>query len=243
MEEVSALKIRIKFAKHGTMKFIGHLDIMRYFQKVMRKAEVNICYSGGFSPHQIMSFASPLGVGLTSDGEYVDIEVSSTDSSKEMLRRINEVMVEGLEALSYRLLPETAANAMSCVAAADYTVVFREGKEPADWARFCDGLKDFLAQDEILMTKKSKKGEREVDIRPMIYELGVEDDKIRMKIASGSAANLKPEMVIQAYMQYLNLELEEFALLINRDEVYANASKEEGKTDLRPLSEFGEDIE
>jgi hypothetical protein len=50
-------------------------------------------------------------------------------------------------------------------------------------------------------------------------------------------------MVIQAYMQYLNLELEEFALLINRDEVYANASKEEGKTDLRPLSEFGEDIE
>jgi radical SAM-linked protein len=225
------------------MKFIGHLDIMRYFQKVMRKADVNICYSGGFSPHQIMSFASPLGVGLTSDGEYVDIEVSSTDSSKEMLRRINAVMVEGLEALSYRRLPDDAANAMSCVAAADYTVVFREGKEPENWEKFCDGLKDFLAQDEILMIKKSKKGEREVDIRPMIYELCIDGDNVKMKIASGSAANLKPEMVIQAYMTYLNLELEDFALLINRDEVYADVSKEEGKTDLRPLSEFGEDIE
>jgi radical SAM-linked protein len=160
-----------------------------------------------------------------------------------MLRRINEVMVDGLEALSYRLLPETAANAMSCVAAADYTVVFRKGKEPADWALFCNGLKDFLAQDEILVMKKSKKGEREINIRPMIYELGVEDERIKMKIASGSAANLKPEMVIQAYMAYLNQELEEFALLINRDEVYANASKEEGKLDLIPLSDFGEDIE
>ena len=127
MEEVSALKIRIKFAKEGTMKFIGHLDVMRYFQKVMRRADVDIRYSEGFSPHQIMSFASPLGVGMESRGEYVDIEVLSTDSSEEMLRRINGAMTEGVEALSYRLLPDTAANAMSLVAAADYTLRFREG--------------------------------------------------------------------------------------------------------------------
>lgn len=76
------------------MKFIGHLDIMRYFQKVMRRAEVDIAYSEGFSPHQIMSFAAPLGVGLTSRGEYLDIEVHSTDSSAEMLKRINDTMVE-----------------------------------------------------------------------------------------------------------------------------------------------------
>ena len=90
------MKIRIKFAKEGTMKFIGHLDVMRYFQKVMRRADVDIRYSEGFSPHQIMSFASPLGVGMESRGEYVDIEVLSTDSSKEMLRRINGAMTEGV---------------------------------------------------------------------------------------------------------------------------------------------------
>ena len=60
------MKIRIKFRKYGTMKFIGHLDVMRYFQKAIRRAEVNIRYSEGFSPHQIMSFAAPLGVGITS---------------------------------------------------------------------------------------------------------------------------------------------------------------------------------
>ena len=63
------MKIRIKFAKQGTMKFIGHLDVMRYFQKAMRRADVDIRYSEGFSPHQIMAMASPLGVGLTSVGE------------------------------------------------------------------------------------------------------------------------------------------------------------------------------
>ena len=78
------MKIRIKFKKYGTMKFIGHLDVMRYFQKAIRRSDVEICYSGGFSPHQIMSFAAPLGVGITSNGEYVDIEVSGTDTSQRI---------------------------------------------------------------------------------------------------------------------------------------------------------------
>ena len=55
------------------MKFIGHLDVMRYFQKAMRRADIPIAFTKGFSPHMIMSFANPLGVGLTSDGEYFDI--------------------------------------------------------------------------------------------------------------------------------------------------------------------------
>ena len=165
------MKIRIKFAKEGTMKFIGHLDIMRYFQKVMRRADVDIRYSEGFSPHQIMSFAAPLGVGLESRGEYVDIEVLNTDSSKEMLRRINENMVEGMEALSYKALPDDAGNAMSLVAAADYEVRFREGYKPADLDAFFAGIPAFLEQEEIVIVKKTKKGEREVNIRPQIYRM------------------------------------------------------------------------
>ena len=79
LEEVSVLKIRIKFRKQGSMKFVGHLDMMRYFQKAMRRADVKIRYSEGFSPHQIMSFAAPLGVGITSNGEYLDIEANEDD--------------------------------------------------------------------------------------------------------------------------------------------------------------------
>ena len=236
MEEGSALKIRIKFAKEGIMKYIGHLDMMRYFQKVMRRAEVDIRYSEGFSPHQIMSFAAPLGVGVTSRGEYVDIEVLSTDASSCMIERLNRVMTEGMEILSYRRLPDSAAAAMSMVEKADYTVRFRKGYEPADWEHFSKGLSAFLNRERIPVLKKTKKGEKETDIRPWIDWLRTEQDhSIRMRVAAGRAANLKPDVVIRAYMESCGEKLDPFALTIHRDEVYG--------PDLRPLDQFGEDIE
>ena len=71
------MKTRMRFVKTGSVKFIGHLDCMRFFQKAIRRAKLDVAYSQGSSPHQLMSFASPLGVGITSDGEYLDVEFSS----------------------------------------------------------------------------------------------------------------------------------------------------------------------
>ena len=73
--EEKGMIFRIRFAKYGVVKFIGHLDTMRYFQKAVRRSELPIKYSQGFNPHQLMVFAQPLGVGITSDGEYMDIDV------------------------------------------------------------------------------------------------------------------------------------------------------------------------
>ncbi|MBQ3584581.1 MAG: DUF2344 domain-containing protein [Lachnospiraceae bacterium] len=229
------MKIRIKFAKTGTMKFIGHLDIMRYFQKVMRRAEVDITYSEGFSPHQKMSFAAPLGVGLTSQGEYFDIDVHSTKDSAEMLRRLNDTMVEGMKVLSYRLLPEDSKNAMSLVAAADYNVTFRESYAPD--IDFADTFNHFMAQESIEIVKKTKKSEQTVDIRPMILEYQIRENTLFLKLAAGSENNLKPELVMQAFYQYLDLSLPEFALLIERLELYGKS-----ENGLLPLEDFGTDI-
>ena len=110
LEEVSALKIRIQFAKYGKMIYIGHLDIMRYFQKALRRADVDLAYTQGYNPHPILSFAAPLGVGITSCGEYADLEVNSSGSSKEMLARLNEVMVPGMRLLTivyYQMMLKT----------------------------------------------------------------------------------------------------------------------------------------
>ena len=87
------LKARIKFRKYGIMRFIGHLDVMRFFQKAMRRANIPIAFTGGYSPHMIMSFAQPLGVGLTSDGEYLDIELTESISSEDAVIQLNEVSV------------------------------------------------------------------------------------------------------------------------------------------------------
>ena len=68
------MKVRVKFSKNGSVKFLGHLDTMRYFQKAVRRAGIPIAFSSGFRPHMIISFAAPLSVGVTSDGEYFDME-------------------------------------------------------------------------------------------------------------------------------------------------------------------------
>ena len=142
------MKIRIRFRKYGVMKFIGHLDVMRYFQKAMRRAHIDICYSEGFSPHQIMSFAAPLGVGITSDGEYMDIEVHTSASTEESLRALNGVMVEGVECTGYVKLPDQAKTAMSIVAAADYDLYFKEGyAAPVSVSAFADGIRDFFEKE------------------------------------------------------------------------------------------------
>ena len=97
------MKLRVKFSKHGAIKFIGHLDVMRYFQKAIRRAGIDISYTEGFSPHQIMSFAAPLGVGLESNGEYMDIEVNSITSTRNMLECLNQQMAEGIQVLEVKL--------------------------------------------------------------------------------------------------------------------------------------------
>ncbi|MEY8352103.1 TIGR03936 family radical SAM-associated protein [Lachnospiraceae bacterium 54-53] len=236
------MKVRIKFTKHGPVKFIGHLDIMRYFQKAMRRAGIDIKYSEGFSPHQIMSFAAPLGVGLTSNGEYMDIEVNSMTDSKTLMDQLNETMVDGIRITECHILDDRAKNAMSLVAAADYTLTFREGKEPEDMEEFFRGLFTFADQDHIFMIKKTKKGEREVDLKASIYELRVNNGTIFMKVSAGSSDNLKPELVMEAYDQWRGQTCPDFTFHIQREEVYGNTGDDENKL-LVPLGLIGESIE
>ena len=230
------MRIRIKFAKLGYMKFIGHLDTMRYFQKAIRRAGIDIMYSEGFNPHQKMSFAAPLGVGLTSIGEYMDIEVNSTKSSKEMVDRLNEQMVEGMKVLSCKKIPDDGKKAMSIVAAADYMISFREGKEP-EGADIPARFEEYLSSDSIIVTKKTKKSEKEVDIKGGIYEGKVLEGKIFLKLASSSAEYLKPELVMSGFYNYLGEKMPEFALEIERTEVYA-----ENEGGFITLEDLGEEI-
>lgn len=234
------MKIRIKFSKQGVMKFIGHLDVMRYFQKAIRRADIDIAFSEGFSPHMIMSFAAPLGVGLTSDGEYMDIEVRGELTSKEAVKRLNRVMVDGMHIHSYRQIPEQkTSKAMSLVAAADYTVRFRDQSVPA--AGWSKKVNDFFAQESIIILKKTKKSEQEVDIRPMIYRMSVKDEVISMQLATGSVNNLKPELVMEAFAGFLGTKWKPFALEVNRVEIYADIGTDMGRK-LISLEDLGEEI-
>lgn len=212
--------IRIKFSKHGLMRYIGHLDTMRFFQRLIRRSNIDAAYSEGFSPHQILSFAQPLGVGVESNAEYMDLEVKSLTTAEDMTERMNRETAEGIEILDMTLLPEKCAKAMASVYAAGYTVVFRPGHEP-DWDIMA-AVELFNGTESVKVMKKSKKSYREVELKELVYSLSVkmvpagevfpegplsgdviDDEKkevpvLDMVLSASSGDNVKPGLLIKA---------------------------------------------
>ena len=225
------MKVRIKFSKYSSMIFIGHLDMMRYFQKAIRRAELDITYSTGFSPHQIMSFAAPLGVGMYSNGEYMDIGMDSITDAEDIKERLQAQMVEGVDILSVTILPETAGNAMASVAAARYTVRFREGYEP-DFELF-DHLEEYYRQETLPAVKQNTV---EFDLKQAIYELSWDKEKqeIYMLVNASSSGNVKPGFIMEHIYHYLGQEPSEFAFVITREDTYT----EDADGNLIPLDQI-----
>lgn len=231
------MKVRIKFTKHGPMKYIGHLDIMRYFQKAIRRAKLDIAYSEGYSPHQIMSFAQPLGVGLESNGEYMDVEMISVTTAEDMIAKLNSAMAEGITISNMVILPETTGNAMATVAAAKYSIYFKKNAPVSFDLETV--VTNFVKKSEILVTKKTKKSEAELDLKPAIYELytkkpeeavlasnellSAETKAISLMVDASSSGNIKPSLVLEAIFAEGNEELKPYSYQIIREETFAQA--------------------
>ena len=221
------MRVRVKFEKTGIMRYVGHLDLMRFFQKAVKRANLPIRYSEGFNPHQIMSFAAPLGVGLTSTGEYMDIDLKEEVPSYVGLDSLNSNMVEGLAITGFKYLPDNAEKCMSAVTAASYIVTYKDCKDDACYIENIKDLKEkfFDEAQSINIVKKTKKGERELDLKPLIYHFNLDiKDGVPvydLLLSSGSTDNIKPELVIKAFHEYLGLpEFNELSLDIMRIDMY-----------------------
>ena len=221
------MRVRIRFEKTGIMRYVGHLDLMRFFQKAVKRSGLPIRYSEGFNPHQIMSFAAPLGVGLTSEGEYMDIDIKDDVASAKGIASLNENMVEGLAITSFKYLPDDAEKCMSAVTAASYIVTYKDCKDDACYIEnICDLKEKFFDEAACInIVKKTKKGERELDLKPLIYRFNIEVKEgvpvYDLLLSSGSTDNIKPELVIKAFHEYLGLpEFDELSLDIHRVDMY-----------------------
>lgn len=251
-------KVRIKYAKMGVLKYIGHLDLMRFFQKAVKRADLDIAYSQGFSPHQLMSFAAPLALGVTSEGEYFDAQFNSLISSDEFVRRLNEQMVDGVFVKDVFLLPEGAKKAMSIVAASDYIITICDDRDATDVENstgevtvaltseaitikqaILSQVPHLLEKETIEVFRKTKKNEKVEDIKKGIYKLSVSGDKIYMYLATGSEYNLKPESVLEALCNEAGVPYNKFDYQIHRLETYTK--NEQGE--LVSLLETGTRIE
>ncbi|MBQ7635838.1 MAG: DUF2344 domain-containing protein [Lachnospiraceae bacterium] len=247
------MTLRIKFAKYGNLKFLSHLDVMRFFQKAIRRAEIDVKYSEGYHPHQLMSFAAPLGVGQTSEGEYFDLEVNSMISTDDILTRLDAQMPEGFKVLHVSLLPPTPPQTrkeslMALVKASDY-LVLRKGLAhlPLTNEEFLGKFSEFVKEPEILAVKTTKVGDTEINLAPFIYdvkydvpptELTEKYDNglcIYVKLCAGNENHIRPELLMKAFHSYTGIEYDQYEYQVHRLEAYALKDEE-----LIPIYKFHE---
>ena len=235
------MRIRVKFAKYGALRFIGHLDVMRFFQKALRRAQIDVAYTGGFSPHQIMTFSAPLGLGMSSFGEYMDVEIHSHQGKEDFLNRLRAVCPEGIEILDAKALPAGTQNAMAGVAAASWEIGFSDPHK--SFEKLKENLPGFLAQEEIFVTKEGKKGPRQVDIRPGIHECAIRQGKLCILADAGSSGNIRPEEVTERFLSFCKEAMPDHpsAFTVLRRETWENAGTPEAPK-FQPLDAMGEDF-
>ncbi|MBQ1327285.1 MAG: DUF2344 domain-containing protein [Eubacterium sp.] len=223
------MKVRVKYEKTGPLKFISHLDVMRYFQKGIRRAGLDISYTKGMSPHQIISFAAPMPLMMTSLGEYFDAEFESVTTAKDMVERFNAVGSPYLKMVDCVILPDDCENSMAAVTASDYLITFNEKiNDILTLEEIRDAAISLYGSDVIEVIKKTKKSEALTNIRPGIIDMQVRDDNsIYIMLDAGSKNNLKPELFIEAIALKLGKEISRFSYAIERQETYL--TNEEGK--------------
>ncbi|MBD7914770.1 DUF2344 domain-containing protein [Clostridium sp. Sa3CUN1] len=215
----------IKFTKESEIKFISHLDLMRTLQRVIRRANLPMEYSKGFNPHMAMSIAQPLSVGVYSDAEYMDIVLVEELNEEEIINRLNEKTASGIKFLTAKKVvtkegEKKVPQTMALVDAARFTVkILCEDAKVVE-----EKMKELENKAEWTTIKKSKKGEKEVNLRTMIKEMKywINDDELVLNIliSSGSREHLSPDLVASYIKSNIDEIVEDAFIDIKREEMY-----------------------
>lgn len=183
---------RITFSKTGPLVFISHLDLSHTFVRAFNRAGIPLRYSSGFNPHPKLVFALPLSVGMAGENEMCDVGLAKDMEADEFFNKISAVMPPHLVIKSV----EGAGAKFRNVKDAEYIFTIR------GVTNVCDGIKNFLSSDDITVTKKSKSGEKQINIKPQIYSFHAAeidgDTRLVLRVDSAPDSYLNPEYAVRA---------------------------------------------
>ena len=191
-------KLRLRFRKTGRAVYISHLDLMQTMQRAFFRAECPLRYSEGFNPHPLISIALPLSVGTASECEIMDFRLREDVDLAALPARLTAVLPEGIEVLEAYEFTRKAAELkwLRVRGVLEY--------DARDAAAMAEALTDFYARNEIVITKKTKRGMGEPDIRPAIREISFTVsgcDVLLEALISAQEPTLNPELLAEALRQ------------------------------------------
>ena len=215
-------KMRVMYEKTGRAVYISHLDIMRTFQRAITRAGIDIKHTEGFNPHPYISIALPLSLGYTGKCEFLDMVINDDMKCDEIVRRMNKTLPEGIHAVSAYCDASPVRN----IAYSEYLLTLDYDGGIKD--KTLQALDLLLKKEEIVVMKKSKRGEIETNIAPMIKTAKIEENgnsiKIKAVLASGNTS-LNPEYIIRAIEKYIPESVPDF-YTFTRNNVYDENMRE-----------------
>lgn len=222
------MRAMIRFGKQPRLRFISHLDLQRFFQRALNRTGLPIAWTQGFNPHPILSFGSALALGWTSEYEILDVKLSAPMGRKRTEEAMRAALPVDLPVLEVRMVDDRHPAPMAMVRASDYEIAL--SGETA--AATLDAAEEFLRRESVMAMRKTKSGEREVDIRPMALSLEREGDVLSARLMLTEKDTLKPDLLVRALAGIAGAEVPEMRIhrrcLLGEDESGA----------LRPLMEL-----
>lgn len=219
------MRYLVKYTKESHIKFISHLDLMRTIHKVVTRTELPVHYSKGFHPHMAVAIAQPLGVGVYSSGEYMDLILDEEVAEEEIIDRLNSKTASGIKFIKAKKIVEVEGvkklpQSMALIDGCRYTVKIVY----SDVTKLEEQMTALFEKEEWNTIKKSKKCEREVDLKTLIHEIKFwlmgNELILNMLITSGSREHLSADLVV-SYIKENTTSVDEEAFVdIKREEIY-----------------------
>ena len=183
------MRIRITFSKLGALRYTGHLDLHKLWERAARRAELPLAYSQGFHPQPKMNIAAALPLGFSSRCEVLDMRLEHEIALDGLREKLQGTLPTGIQVTAVESVPDNAPTLQTEVVSAEYEIEMIEAGFGSDMKRKIESL---MAAESILRTRRGK----EYDLRPLIEALNILDDKIYMKLAAREGATGRPEEVL-----------------------------------------------
>jgi radical SAM-linked protein len=193
-------RLRLKFSRGPQLKFLSHLDLMRLWERVFRRADVELAYSEGFSPHPRISLAAPLAVGVTSKSELMDVFLNRRITPGNFVQKVAHQLPDGISIIDVQPVSLEAPSLQSRLRFAEYVVEVESQQAAEEIER---SIKSLLALESLPWHHSRDTGERFYDLRPLLDDLWLEENKdkaymIGMRLRCDSSGSGRPEQIIKA---------------------------------------------
>lgn len=195
-------KVRMKFSKTGCAKYISHLDLMHAMQRSLARAEMPVWFTEGFNQHAYISVVLPLSTGVSGECEFMDFNLMTEDVPADAVSRMNEAFPEGLKAIEIYPLSD-GGMLVRDIAFCEYLITYYFDNGIPNG--FLDEVSKLFDKEEILIIKKTKRKETEVNLKEFIRKMSIngEVNTVKIKVVTSAGnTNLRPEYITKAINLY-----------------------------------------